>query len=176
MDTKPEKTGRLARDRHKNGLKKSYSLAGLNNLRPSSGSCDLSTLLHHKGQLTHYVLDPSLKMYEDLYAAGIAEAKGFLPNDDLKAKREIAIQEQKAQATKANKVSHKSSRVESKKRANRDSSVSSTASTSTEKGSRQLSCQTGGKLTYENTYHALLYHTNEKKHMRDILEIDRKVQ
>ena len=107
---------------------------------------------------------------EDLYAAFIAEAQGFKPNDDLKAKREIAIKKQKAQAIKVDKVSQKSSRVESKKRATRDSSVSSTASTSTEKESRQSSSQTGGRLTYENTYHALLDHTNDKKRIRKVLE------
>ena len=82
-----------------------------------------------------YVLDPNLKAYEDLYAAGKAEAVGFLPNAELKAQRENAIQKQKAQVTETDKVPQKSSRVESKKRANRDSSANLTASTSTEKRS-----------------------------------------
>jgi hypothetical protein len=147
-------------------LEHGYSIAGINNLRPSSESCNVARLLQIRNQLPPYVLDPSLKAYEDLYAAGMAEAMGFLPNAELKAKREIAIQKQKVQVTKADKVPQKSSRVESKKRANRDLSASSTASTSTEKRSRQSSSQTGGKLTYENNYHALLNHTNERKRMR----------
>ena len=147
-----------------------YSLAGINNLRPSNGSYNLSALIHHKEQLTPYVLDPKLEMYEELYAAGLAEAQGFKPNDNLKAKREIAVNKLKAQAIKVDKVLQKSNRVESKKRATRDLSVSSTASTSTEKESRQSSSQTGGKLSYENTKHALLDHTNDRKHVREILD------
>ena len=110
-----------------------YSKAGINNLRPSSGSYHLSALIHYKDLLTPYVLEPKLKMYEDLYAANLAEAEGFKPNDDLKAKREIAVKKLKSQAVKVDKVSQKSNKVESKKRPAWDSSVSSTASTSTER-------------------------------------------
>jgi hypothetical protein len=109
-------------------------------------------------------------MYEELYAAGLAEAQGFKPNDNLKAKREIAVKKLKAQAIKVDKVSQKSGRVEGKKRVTRDSSVSSTASTSTERESRQSSSQTGGRLTYENTKHALLDHTNDKKRVKEVLD------
>ena len=52
-------------------------------------------------------------MYEDLYAVGFAEAQGFKPNDNLKAKREIDVKKLKAQAIKVDKVSQKFSRVES---------------------------------------------------------------
>ena len=112
----------------------------------------MERLLHNRSELTPYVLDPSLKMYEDLYAAGNAEAVGFLPNAELKAKRKNAIKKQKAQVKEGDKVSQKSSRVESKKRANQDSSASSTASTSTDRRGGQVSGQTGGRLTYENKH------------------------
>ena len=99
----------------KTALEHGYSIAGINNLRPSSESCNVARLLQIRNQLPPYVLDPSLKAYEDLYAAGMAEAMGFLPNAELKAKREIVIQKTKAQATKVDKVPQKSSRVEKKR-------------------------------------------------------------
>ena len=94
----------------------------------------------------------------------------FLPKAELKAKRKIAIQKQKGQVKEGDKASQKSSRVESKKRANRDSSVSSTASTYTDRRGGQSSSQTGGRLTYKNKHHALLGHHNEGKRVRAILE------
>ena len=90
----------MVRDGKKIALDIGYSKAGINNLRPSSGSNNLSALINYKDLLTPYVLDPKLKMYEDLYAAGLAEAEGFKPNDNIKAKREIAVKKLKAQAVK----------------------------------------------------------------------------
>ena len=92
-----------------------YSKAGLHNLRPSSRACNLALLIHHKDAFTPYILDPKLAKYEELYADGLTEAEGFKPNDSLKARREIAVNKQKARAAKVDKVSQKSYRVESKK-------------------------------------------------------------
>ena len=79
-------------------------------------------------------------MYEELYAAGNAKA------------------------------SQQSSKVESKKRAQRDASASSTASTSNDRRGGQSSSQKGGRLSYENKHHALLSHKKEGKLIRAILE------
>ena len=67
-------------------------------------------------------------------------------------------------------VSQKPCKMESKKRPARDSSESSAASTSNKRKSRQSPSLTGGKLSYENSRHELLSHTNNRGRVRDILE------
>ena len=69
-------------------LRLGYSKAGLHNLRPSSRDWTLALLVHHKATHTPYVLDPTLRSYEILFAKGMIEAEGFDPSAALLAKRE----------------------------------------------------------------------------------------
>ena len=86
-------------------LRLGYSKAGLNNLRPSSRDWTLALLVHHKATHTPYVLDPTLRSYEILFAKGMIEAEGFDPSAALLAEREKYVSKQNISAIAVKKPS-----------------------------------------------------------------------
>ena len=88
-------------------LRLGYSKAGLHNLRPSSWNWSLALLVHHKATHTPYVLDPTLRSYEILFAKGMIEAEGFDPSAALLAEREKCASKQNTSAIPVEKPSEK---------------------------------------------------------------------
>ena len=125
---------------------------------------------HHKDTLTPYVLDPTLRSFEEMFAKGFIEAEGVEPSADLLAEREKYVNKQNASTTQVEKPSEKPCKSESKKRPARDSSESSVASNSTKRKCRQSQSLTGGRLSYDNSRFGLLKHTNDRVHVGVILD------
>ena len=96
-------------------LRLGYSKAGVHILRPSSRDWTPAQLVHHTATLTAYVLDPTFRSYEKMFAKGFKEAEGFEPSADLLAEREKSIIKQNASASIVEKLSEKPCKLESKR-------------------------------------------------------------
>ena len=118
-------------------------------------------------KLTPYVLDPSLKDFEEMYSLGNGEPLGFNPTWALIQKRQKSLEEMSRNGDLT--ATKKLACAGGTKRPHRDSSTSLTASNSNERKSQQSSSQTGGELTYSNNHPDLLGHENDGKTIRQIL-------
>ena len=143
-----------------------YSVAGVHNLRPSSKAWTPAQLLEHTNQLTPYVLDPRLMGREELYVLGSIEAEGFVPNAKMYADRGKNLKLK----TKKEMPTVKSSRVESSKRRARESSESSGTDGQSSGQNLKPTEAEGGNLSYVHPNHSLLEHSNDREHIRAILD------
>ena len=75
-----------------------YAKAGLHNLRPSCKDWILAQLVYHNATHAPYVLDPTLRSFEEMFAKGFMEAEGFEPSAELLAEREKCVNKQSANA------------------------------------------------------------------------------
>ena len=122
-----------------------FSIAGIHNLNPSPVRYNAAGLIQIMDQVTPYMLDPSLEMFEYMYSIGNSNAKGFYPREELITQRQNAILKQNIQVKEGTKASQQSERVGSNKRPQRDSSASSAARNSNNRKGWQSSSQTGGR-------------------------------
>ena len=148
--------------------KHGFSIAGIHNLNPSPGDYNAAGLIEIKEQVTPYMLDPNLEVFEYMYSIGNSSAMGFYPTQELITQRQNAIAKQHNH--EGTKASQQSERAGSNKRPQRDSSASSAASNSYDRKGWQSSSQTGGRLSYEKNHQELLSHENDGKKIRGVLE------
>ena len=140
-----------------------YSMAGVHNLRPKSNDWTPAELVEHTAELTPYVLDPMLMGLEEMYKDGTIEAHGFVPTVQMYEARVKNLN------TKKEMPSGKSSRAESGKRRERESSESSGAGSSRGQNPKPPVAE-GGTFSYVLPIQPLLEHSNNSETCRAILD------
>ena len=135
----------------------------MHNLRTNSREWTPAELVEHTTELTPYVLDPRLMCLEEMYIEGTIEAHDFVPTVQMYAEREKNLNIIKEMLT------GKSSRTESGKRRERETSESSGAGSSRGQNPMPPGAE-GGTYSYVLPLKPLLEHSNNGDTCRAILD------